>query len=280
MIIPRSVLAALTFACLFAVAQAREVPWSDPPFDRPLQVRTVKTGKSESGPGLQNELRCFTYAQFMIKEVDHQELGDDQISIIPLAPGAKPPCQTAKLPGERVFSRDGIADYFLGVKGTFVFLSAADGVDLGLGFAIYRSADSALVFSDSARFDDKKPLFSAIDVEQDGLRLRYTRVHRGPCSVATDGAACWARIATETSLPPAPAPDCAAGYLKSRHDLAVAFCKEQPKKDPACVTREMARRTSDDQSPSVVGYEIEATLLGSGQTVHPLGTTAQCWPAD
>lgn len=271
---------AMILGCFSVAAHAAETGWNDPPFDRPLQVRQIKTGKSATTPGAWNELRCFTYAHFMIKEIDHQELGDEQISILPLADGAKPPCQTANLPGERVFSRDGIADYFLGVKGAFVFLSAADGVDRGLGFAIYRAADSGLVFSDSAAFDDKKPLFRAIEAEQDGLRLRYTRVHRGACSVATEGAACWAKIAANLGLPVTPVPDCAAGYLRSRHDLAAGYCEAQNRKDAACVTAEMARRTDDDQSPSVMGYEIEAVLLGKEHTVHPTGTGAQCWPAD
>ncbi len=259
-----------------------QVRGPDPSFDPPLQIRVVKTGQSKSSPTQQNELRCFTYAHFMIKEIDLQEVGDEQISIIPLTPGAKPPCQTAKLPGERAFSRDGIADYFLGMKGDFVFLSAGDGVDLGLGFAVYRAADNGLVFTDSALVEDKKPMFRSVDPEPDGLRLHYTRVHRGPCSVMIEGAKCWAMIAAEVGLPPppAPAPDCAAGYLKARRELAVGYCKAQNRKDAACVTQEIKRRADDDQSPSVVAYEIEATLLPSGQTAHPKGGAVQCWPAD
>lgn len=270
----------MILGCFSVAAQAGQTAWNDPPFDRPLQVRQIKTGKSATTPGAWNELRCFTYAHFMIKEIDHQEVGDEQISFIPLAAGAKPACQTAKLPGELVFPPNDIGGYFMGVKGDFVFLSAADGVDGGMGFAIYRAGDMGLLFSDSAKFDDKKPLFQAIEAERDGLRLRYTRVHRGACSVATDGAACWAKIAADLGLPVTPAPDCAAGYLQSRHALAAGYCEAQKRKDAACVTEEMARRTSDDQSPSVMGYEIEAVLLGKEHTVHPTGTGAQCWPAD
>ena len=84
----------------------------------------------------------------------------------------------------------------------------------------------------------------------------------------------------DLALPPVPVPDCAAAYRKSKRDSAVAFCQAQKRSDADRVSQEMVRRHDDDRSPSVVGYEIEALAMASGQIVEHTGGTFACWPAD
>ena len=265
-------LAALLASFGFAVHAADT--WIPPPFDPPLLVNTIRTGS-----GARHEIRCFTFAHFIVKEIDEGELGDAQISVIPLGPAAHPTCQAADIPGERRFARDAIADYFLGTKGDFVFLSADDGVDRGMGFAVYRAADNGLVFQEAAQLRDAAPLLRSIVPAADGLRLGYTRVMHGPCSVAIDGAACQARIAKEAAIPPEPAPDCVGTYRKEKHERAVASCRRDEPKDAQCVTRQLALWANDDESPSVIAFDVEVELTGAGPTVRPMGAAASCWPA-
>jgi hypothetical protein len=235
----------------------------------------VKLGKSK-------DVRCFTFAHLMVKEIDAGEIGDEQISILPFSsPGARLGCQAANVSGEIVIPAASWSGYFLGVKGDYVFLSAEDGVNNGLGFSVYRGADPTSVFQDSVKFDGDRTLFQSVAVDGTGLRMRYTRVFSGKCSVQTEGAACWARIAAAAHLPEAPAPDCAAGYLRSKQEMAAARCEIQPPKNhAACLKAEMDRQTADDASPSVIDHVVDVSLRPPNQTIAPVGGALSCRPAD
>jgi hypothetical protein len=218
----------------------------------------------------------------MVKEIDAGEIGDEQISILPLAsPGARPRCQAANVSGEIVIQAASWSGYFLGVKGDYVFLSAADGVNNGLGFSVHRGADAASVFEDSVRFDRDRTQFQSIAMDGAGLRMRYTQVFSGKCSVQTEGAACWAQIAAAAHVPPTPAPDCAAGYLRSKQAMAAARCEIQSRKsNAACLKAEMDRQTPDDASPSVIDHVVDVSLQPPNQTITPVGGALSCRPAD
>jgi hypothetical protein len=202
------VLALLACPCLAQGAGADDTS----PFDRPVQTRRVVLGPSPNSPGQQSVVRCATYAGFMVKEIDTAEVGDDQISVQPLQSAAeRPACQAANRPGEKIVPTDTWGGYFLGVKEGWLLLSAEDGVNGGMGFAVMRSDEpSRLLFQDLATLDHDRVGLRAVSVEGDRLRLRYTRLFAAPCSVQADGATCWARIVAETHVPASPAPDCAA----------------------------------------------------------------------
>lgn len=267
---------AMTVAALLSLCpiptSARDAPASV--FDRPLQTRRIALGRN-------NELRCFTFAHVMVKEIDKAEVGDEQISLLPISqPNGRPPCQMKTLPNETIIPADKWSGYFLGAKGDYVFLSAADGVNRGLAFAIHRGVDPASVFQDSVRLENGKARWQSIAADGDGLRLRYTRVYTAACSVPTDGTACWERIAADTHVPPAPSADCAAGYRQAKQELATARCDIAHRKNAACIRQEMGRMQADDASPSVLGYDVEVLLRPGQTTMRPAGGSLACWPAD
>jgi hypothetical protein len=124
-------------------------------------------------------------------------------------------------------------------------------------------------------------LFDSVGIDGSGLKLRYTRVYSGKCSVQTDGAACWTQVATAAEIPVTPAPDCAAGYLRSKQVMAAARCEIQSRKtNAACLKAEMERQAADDAAPSVIDYIVDVSLQPPGQSITPVGGALLCRPAD
>jgi hypothetical protein len=247
------------------------------PFERPLQTRSVVISR----PLAKKTVRCHSFAHVMVKEIDAGEVGDEQISLVPVAsPADRPPCQAKHAANEHVIPSESWSGYFQGAKDDYVFLSAADGVNGGLGFSVYRGADPTSLFQDAARFEHDRMLFQSIAGDAAGVRLRYTRVYTAPCSVQTEGTACWERIAAETRLPRTPPPDCAAGYLRSKQELAEARCEINHRGNAACIRQEIDRMTTDDASPSVIGYDAEVQIRPPRTSIEPAGGAVSCWPAD
>jgi hypothetical protein len=97
----------------------------------------------------------------------------------------------------------------------------------------------------------------------------------------TDGAACWPQIAAASHVPPTPAPDCSAGYLRAKQEMAAARCEVQKRKNnSACLKAEMDRQAADDASPSVIDYVVDVSLQPPNQTIAPVGGVLACRPAD
>jgi hypothetical protein len=274
-----AVLALLACPCLAHGAAADDTA----PFDRPLQTRRVVLGPSANSPGQQSVVRCTTYAGFLVKEIDTAEVGDDQISVLPMASAAeRPACQAKNRPGEKIVPSDIWGGYFLGVKAGYLFLSAEDGTNGGMGFAIFRANDlTRLLFKDLAKIDHDHIQVQAISVAGDRLHLRYSRLYAATCSVQTEGASCWARIVAETHLPPTPAPDCAAGYLRAKRDLAAGRCEALSHGgDAACVAKELQGMADWDSAPSVIGYDVDVLLQPAGLQMTAAGAAGSCWPSD
>ncbi len=274
-----TLLALLAWFCVSPAAHADDAA----PFDRPLQTRQVKLGPSPNAIGQTSELRCTTYAGFMVKELDTAEVGDDQISVLPLqTPAERPPCQAANRPGEKIVPPATWSGYFVAAKADYLVLSGSDGVNSGMGFAIFRTGDTAhKLFEDVATLDHDRIQFRAASVDAGRLRLGYTRLYAAPCSVPADGAACWTRIVAATHVPATPAPDCAAGYLRTKRELAAGRCEAQSHPgDATCLRREMQLLADWDTSPSVVGYDVDVVLGPTGAQISAAGAAKTCWPAD
>jgi hypothetical protein len=222
------------------------------------------------------EIRCYTFAHVMVKEIDAGEVGDEQISFLPVGL----PCQAKTAPNEHVVPGDKWSGYFLGAKGDYVLLSAEDGVNGGLGFSVYHGVDTTSLFQDSAKLEQGRVHFQSIESDASGLRLRYTRVYTGACSVQTDGTSCWTRIVNQVHLPAATPPDCAAGYLKAKQELAKARCEAAHRNNAACIEQEVDGMKSDDSSPSVIGYDADVTVLPPQTSIQPASGPVACWPAD
>src|SRR5204862_8229821 len=94
------------------------------PFERALAVRRQSLGPADTKPISYKEVRCFYFAGLMVKEIDEREIGDKQISYLPLAPGqAKPACSATPLVGEQSVALDELTAYFWGAAANTLFLT-------------------------------------------------------------------------------------------------------------------------------------------------------------
>jgi hypothetical protein len=164
----------------------------------------------------------------------------------------------------------------------YYFLSAADGQNSGMLFAVFRSDDPArLLFHDLMKVDHDRIQLQSVSTDGSRLHLSYTRLYAAPCSVPTDGAACWARIVADTHVAATPAPDCAAGYLRVKQELAAWGCERRSLSgDAACLRTEMRRQEYVDTVPSVIGYDVDVVLQPSGPQMTPMSAASSCWPTD
>lgn len=245
-------------------------------FDPPAQTqkRTLPPAKDVA----KITLTCRYYAHFMVKQVDEGEVGAAEISILPIDAGAaKPACQRKNVPSEKVVNPNDWSGYVKGVKGDYVFLDADDGVNGGLGFAVFAAGTAKKLFEDSAVGNLK-----SVALDGKVLTLRYARSYSGDCSVPRDGASCWTKIATATGQGTTKQPDCAAGYLKAKNDMAKGRCEAQKKSGPACMAtalKELDRQRWDD-APTVVVYDAETVLRPDGASTRPLAAVRACHPSD
>ncbi len=245
------------------------------PFDP--AIKTQKLTLPANGGGGKPKLTCSTYAHFMVKQVDEGEVGAAQLSIIPIAPGARPVCQRKNVAGEKVVSPKDWTGYFKGVKGDYLFFDADDGVNGGLGFAVVAAGTAKKLFDDSAVGNLK-----SVTLAGGALTVRYARSYSGDCSVPHDGAACWSKIAAAIGQTSAKPPDCAAGYLKAKNEMAKGRCEANKKPGPACMAAALKEldRQRWNEAPTVVVYDAETVVRPDGATTRPLGAPTACHPSD
>ena len=242
-------------------------------FDRPLDTKIVKLAETKDRS--KTTITCSYYAHFMVKQIDEGEVGAAQLSIVPGDAAQKPVCQLADLAAEKVVKADEWSGYFKGVKGEFVFFDAADGVNDAMGFAVF-DAGAKKLLEDSALGDLRAVVDGAT------LTLEYQRSVTGECSVVHDGAACWAKIAATAGVAPTPAPDCAAGYLKFKTDIAKGRCDGTKTAKSACVSKALEELDAQhwNESPSVIVYAARTIIAGGKPTTTSLGPAKSCRPAE
>jgi hypothetical protein len=244
-------------------------------FDAP--IKTIKLTLPKNEVGAKPKLTCSIYAHFTVKQVDDGEVGAAQLSIVPLAAGAKPVCQRKNVPGEKVVNPGDWSGYTKGVKGDYVFFDADDGVNGGLGFAIVAAATGKKLFEDSVMGNLK-----SVTLAGGVLTMRYARSFAGDCSVPHEGASCWSKIAAAAGQTTAKQPDCAAGYLKAKNEMAKGRCEADRKSGPACMASALKEldRQKWDEAPSVIVYDAETVLRPDGATTRPVGAPSACHPSD
>lgn len=274
MLVIRTVLAALMVGA-FAGLDAWAAQSASGVFDPPLE--TQKRALPASGKAPKSTLTCSYYAHFMIKQIDAGEIGAAQLSIVPSRGAHKPACQRANLPGEKVLDAKTWSGYFKGAKGDYAFFDAEDGVNGALGFAVFATADASKALENSALGD-----LQSASLAGDALTLRYKRSFSADCSAPRDGAACWAKIAAATGLDATKPPDCAAGYLKAKNELAKGRCEAQGKSDAGCLAAALKEVDAQhwDQAPTVVVYDAETVLQSGHSATKPLGGDIACHPSD
>jgi hypothetical protein len=244
-------------------------------FDKALDIQ--KRTLPASGEAPEAKLTCFYYPNFVAKQLDSGEIGAE-LSITSIDAGQpKPPCRRQKLPAEKAINPTDWGGYFKGAKGDYAFFDAEDGVNGGLGFAVFCAGTVKKLFEDSALGG-----LHALTLDGDTLTLRYTRSFAGKCSVLKAGAGCWNEIAAAAGLDPNTEPDCITAYHDAKIAMAKGRCEADGKKGPACMTAALKELDAQhwNDTPSVITYEAE-TVLGSGQPVtKPLGGAVACHPSD
>jgi hypothetical protein len=221
-------------------------------------------------------ITCHHYAHYTIKEIDEGEVGAAQLSILATDGKQKPKCERANAATEKVVNPADWAGYFKGVKGDFIFVDAADGTNGGMGFAVF-GTDAKKLFDDLATGE-----FHAIDVANGALTLKYQRAFAGPCSVVSDGAACWPKLATAAGVAATPAPDCAAGYLKAKTEMAKGRCEEDKKAGKTCIDKAMKELDAQrwNEAPSVITFEAQTVIADGKATTTASGPALACYPSD
>jgi hypothetical protein len=244
-------------------------------FDPPLDTQKKAVPPSKDKP--KATLTCSYFPHFMVKQVDEGEVGAAQLSIVAGDASHKPACQRANVATEKVIDPRDWSGYFEGVKGDYVFFNAEDGVNGGLGFAVF-TTDGKKVLEDVALGD-----LASAKLDGATLTLGYQRNFAGDCSMPHAGDACWSKIFAATGLDPNGKPDCATGYTKAKNDLAKGRCEADKKPMAACMPAALKEieRQHWDEANSVVVYDVETVLApGKAAAIKAAGAPADCHPSD
>ncbi|MGO9545818.1 MAG: hypothetical protein ACLPPF_13645 [Rhodomicrobium sp.] len=225
-------------------------------FDKPVSTVKIPLPADPLNPQAKPLLSCFYYKGFAVKQIDRGEVGAEQLSIVPFTPGSAPyKCREPNAGDEKLVDAKDWGGYFKGVKGDYVFFDAADGVNGGLGFAVYRAPDGKKIFEDVAK------TWHAIELTPSGMNLRYSRVFAPGCSLYADAAGCWARVKQATGLTQASPPDCSAEY--KAEEKRMKGSTHRPALDP-----------------SVVDYEAKTVLEAGHNTTSSMPGPLVCRLAD
>ncbi len=226
-------------------------------FDKPVKVVKVPLPADPLNPQAKPAVSCFYFKDFAAKQIDRGEVGAE-LSIVPLPAGGEAyKCREAAAPSEKAVDAKEWSGYFKGAKGAYIFFDASDGINGGLGFAIFSASERKKLFDDTAK------ALHAVDLAPSGLVLHYTRVYDAGCSLFADPAGCWAKVKQSTGLTQASAPDCAAPY------------KAEEKRMKG--TPNQARVAS---LPSVVDYEAVAALEAGQGKISPAQGKLACRLSD
>jgi hypothetical protein len=183
-------------------------------FDKPVRKTVVNLGRSPylmpNNPA-RIQLSCFYYPDFMVKELNNPGLkGVRWVTITPVTNEDLPACRLTHASTERFMAKAWWG--FEGVKGSLLFLGAADGDgNGGMPFRILDLKTGIKIFEDSARGIGHLEFVQASD---ESISLRYFRVVGGDCSIPKDGMSCWSKFRRRYGLALATVPKC-TGY---RHE--------------------------------------------------------------
>jgi hypothetical protein len=181
-------------------------------FDKPVRKTVVNLGRSTT-PTISARilLSCFYYPDFMVKELNDRGVkGVRWVTATPVINVNAPACRLAHSSTERFMATEWWS--FEGVKGSLLFLEAADGDDNGgMPFRILDLKTGKKIFEDSAWWDGHLKFVHTTD---ETVSLRYLRVVGGDCSIPKDGISCWSKVRRRYGLAIATVPKC-TGY---RHE--------------------------------------------------------------
>jgi hypothetical protein len=250
---------AIVLTLAAACSGVRAEPWSADGLDKPFKKRVVDFGPSPYYPGgrVRIKLTCYFYAKVMVKQYDAGQKGAEWLAFTSLEKAGAPACDDSHGPGEKLIDREWNG-YFRGVKGDLVFFDAADGMNLGLPFAVYDSVTGKKIFEDSAydsRFENRKVAASPfnqmrVTAAGDGtVSLIYLRVVEAGCELHFQKASCWPQVKKKFELKSNQAPVCSR------------FKSVLPPAEPA------------------LAYPVEVSLSPK-PTIKTIAGPVRCWPQD
>jgi hypothetical protein len=180
-------------------------------FDKPVRKTVVNLGRS---PYLMPNnpsrilLSCFYYPDFMVKELNNPGLkGTRWVTVTSVTKENLPACRLAHESTERFMAKAWWS--FEGVKGSLLFLEAADGDDNGgMPFRILNIKTGKKIFADSAQGIGHLKFVHTTD---ETVSLKYLRVVGAECSIPKDGMSCWSKFRKRYGLATATIPKC-TGY--------------------------------------------------------------------
>ena len=267
----KTVVAAVVAAGLFSPCALAANNVFDPPLDSQKHALPAAKDKPKA------TLTCSYYPRFMVKQIDEGEVGAAQLSIVPSDALDKAPCQRANMATEKVIDARDWSGYFEGAKGDYVFFNAEDGVNGGLGFAVF-TTDGKKVLDDVAHGG-----LAGATLDGATLTLRYERNFAGDCSMPHAGDACWTKIVAATGLDPNAKPDCATSYTKAKNELAKSRCEGDKRPIAACMPAALKEIEKQhwDEANSVVVYDVETVLApGQAAAIKAAGGPSDCHPSD
>jgi len=182
-------------------------------FDKPVRKTVVNLGRSPYLlPNNPDRIRlyCFYYQDFVVKELNNPGLkGVRWVTVTPFINENAPACRLAHASTERFMAKEWWS--FEGVKGSLLFLEAADGDDnAGMPFRVLDLKTGKKIFEDSDWWNDHLEFMHSTD---ETLSLRYLRVVGGDCSIPKDGMSCWSKFRRHYALGNATMPKC-TGYRR------------------------------------------------------------------
>jgi hypothetical protein len=233
-------------------------------FDKPIRKTVVNLGRSHTifipNYPAQIQLSCFYYPDFMVKELNDQGVkGTQWVAVASVINGDAPACRLAHAPTERFVAKDWWG--FEGVKGSLLFLEAADGDDnAGMPFRVLDMKTGNKIFEDSAGGGHMKFAHAS-----DGsMSLRYLRRVGGDCSIPQDGMSCWRKFSQHYRLELTSVPKC-LGY---RHEGDKEWTEGDEGVPPAEVN-----------VPSVIDYPVVVELFPR-PSIRAVAGEVRCFPVE
>jgi hypothetical protein len=233
-------------------------------FDKPLRKTVVNLGRSPylmpNNPA-RIQLSCFYYPDLMVKELNNPGLkGVRWVTITTVIDGDAPACRLAHASTERFMAKEWWS--FEGVKGSLLFLEAADGDDNGgMPFRILDMKTGKKIFEDSTGGIGHLEFMHSSD---GSMSLRYLRRVGGDCSIPKDGMNCWSKFRTHYGLALATVPKC-AGY---RHEGD----KEWDASHPSVPLEDIG-------TPSAIDYPVVVELFPQ-PSIRAVPSPVKCFPVE
>ena len=231
-------------------------------FDKPVRKTVVNLGRSPylmpNNPA-RIHLSCFYYQDFMVKELNDPGLkGVRWVTVTPVINEDAPACRLAHASTERFMAKEWWG--FIGVKGSLLFLEAADGDEnQGMPFRILDLKTGRKILEDSAWWNGHLEFLRTTD---ETLSLRYLRVVGGDCSIPKGGMSCWSQFRRKYGLPMATAPKCEGYRVEGEKEWAVGDKGVPP---------------AEIDTPSAIAYPVVVKLFPR-PLIRPVPGPVKCSP--